>query len=439
MSKQNKRYRISKSLVIGVLLLAVPAIYALSQWVMNSETTTIINDKPNVEQSDVEDMEFETKGSFLRFGLDTSRYHIVDDVLSKGQTLGEVFLNVGFSHRDVYNIAQTSDGIFDVRYVKAGEQYHWAFERNGDSLPVHLIYEKSPLVYYHFYLRDSLRIERFERETHIRIDTAVATVTSSLYESLRIENVPVQVIMNLADVYGWVIDFFRIQKGDYVKMTYEVRVVDDSLIVGFGRIPSAVFYHGGRELYSFFYRNEDGSYQGYFDENGDAMRKAFLKAPLDFFRISSRYNPKRFHPVLKRVKPHLGTDYAAPTGTPIRSTADGVIEKMGYTSGNGNYVKVRHNSTYSTQYLHMSKFAQGMKKGSGVKQGEVIGYVGSTGLATGPHVCYRFWKNGVQVDPLKEELPAAEPIDETERENFSQQMKVMKKDLIKLSLPNQDV
>lgn len=437
MSKRKERRAISKQLVIGILVLSVPAIFGLSKWIGNSEVPNESAENTNHIQTNT--AEVETVEPVLRFGLDTTAYRFEEKTLGANQTLGAILLNVGFSHSDVHKIVQSADGVFDPRYVKQGEVYHWAYDRENDSLPAHLFYEKSPLVYYHFNLRGEPSVERYERETELRIDTAVAVVSSSLYESLRQEKVPVQIIMHLADVYGWVVDFFRIQKGDYVKMTYEVQVVDDTVVVGYGRIPSAVFYHGNRELFAFYYRNEDTTYQGYFDENGDAMRKAFLKAPLDFFRISSRYNPKRFHPVLKRMKPHLGTDYAAPTGTPIRTTADGVIDRMGYTSGNGNYIKVRHNSTYSTQYLHMSKFAAGMKKGKSVQQGDVIGYVGSTGLATGPHVCYRFWKNGVQVDPLKEELPAAEPIAEEELENFLRMMEVKKAVLINLQLPELNV
>jgi murein DD-endopeptidase MepM/ murein hydrolase activator NlpD len=191
-------------------------------------------------------------------------------------------------------------------------------------------------------------------------------------------------------------------------------MVDDTLYAGVGKILAARFYHQNKTYHAFRFTTSDGE-TDYFDINGRTMRKAFLKAPLQFSRISSHFSPKRFHPVQRRWKPHLGTDYAAPTGTPIMTTADGVIESAGYTSGNGNYVKVKHNSTYSTQYLHMSKIGKGIKPGVRVRQGDVIGYVGSTGLATGPHVCYRFWKNGVQVDALKEKLPEAKELDKSNK------------------------
>jgi murein DD-endopeptidase MepM/ murein hydrolase activator NlpD len=429
---EKKKYRISPRIILGVVAFALLGISALYFLINTSKTAT--HQRPT--QDVLDEAELALPEPFFRMGFDTLEYRFVESILEQGQTLGSILLKNGFTHQDVYQVVQASEGIFDPRHVRPGEVYHTLFHRNDTSEKPHfMLYEKSPLVYYKFDFQDSVKVSRIEKETTMRIDTAVAIVESSLYEALQKQGVPVQVIMSMADLYGWSIDFFRIQKGDWIKLLYEVKLVDDSIPVSYGRIPAAQFFHGGKNWNAFWFISEDGEYSGYFDEKGDAMRKAFLKAPLDFFRISSRYNPKRFHPVLKKMKPHLGTDYAAPTGTPIRTTADGVIEKMGYTSGNGNYVKVRHNSVYSTQYLHMSRFAAGMKQGRAVQQGEVIGYVGSTGLATGPHVCYRFWKNGVQVDPLREELPTAEPIDEKYKENFQKKIDVLLRVLDELSLP----
>jgi murein DD-endopeptidase MepM/ murein hydrolase activator NlpD len=225
--------------------------------------------------------------------------------------------------------------------------------------------------------------------------------------------------MSLVNIYAWSIDFFRIQKGDAFSVIYEEEYVDDTTYVGLKRVLGANLIHSGNDYYSFQYENELG-FDDYYDEEGRSLRKTFLRAPLNFTRISSRYSGRRFHPVQKRWKAHLGTDYAAPTGTPIMTTADGEISAASYTSGNGNYVKVRHNSTYSTQYLHMSKIKPGIKPGVRVKQGDVIGYVGSTGLATGPHVCYRFWVNGKQVDPYKQKLPEAKSLDSTRLAAFKE-------------------
>ena len=215
----------------------------------------------------------------------------------------------------------------------------------------------------------------------------------------------------LADTYQWTIDFFRIDKGDRFKVIFKDRFINDTIYAGIESIDAAIFEHRGKPYYAFeFLVDESTDRTEYFDENAKTLRRFFLKAPVDYKRISSRYSPRRFHPVQKKWKAHKGTDYAAARGTPIWSTANGVVIKSGYTRGNGNYVKVKHTNKYTTQYLHMSKRA--VKVGQRVVQGEIIGYVGSTGLATGPHVCYRFWVNGKQVDPYKQKLPSAEPMPE---------------------------
>jgi murein DD-endopeptidase MepM/ murein hydrolase activator NlpD len=223
--------------------------------------------------------------------------------------------------------------------------------------------------------------------------------------------------MELSSIYAWTIDFFRIQKGDHFKIVYEEKFVENEFI-GIGRVYAALFNHANEDFYAFYFEEEE-NYGDYFDDEGAALRKAFLRAPLNYSRISSSYSKRRKHPVTGRIKAHLGTDYAAPTGTPILSTANGTVTEARYKRNNGNYVKVRHNSTYSTQYLHMSKIKSGIRPGVYVKQGEVIGYVGSTGLATGPHVCYRFWKNGRQVDPYKQKLPPSKPVKKENLEAYT--------------------
>ena len=231
-------------------------------------------------------------------------------------------------------------------------------------------------------------------------------------------------------MYAWTIDFFKIQNGDSYKVYYENNYANGKYI-GIGRVIAAEFTHKNENFYAFYYKDKN-NYGEHFDEEGKTLRKAFLKAPLNFYRISSRYSKNRKHPVTGQWKGHFGTDYAAPKGTPIMTTANGTIVAATYTRNNGNYVKVRHNSTYTTQYLHMSKIKKGIKKGVYVKQGDIIGYVGSTGLATGPHVCYRFWKNGKQVDPYKQKLPPGEPISKENRKDY---MTVKDLSLIHISEP----
>jgi murein DD-endopeptidase MepM/ murein hydrolase activator NlpD len=278
---------------------------------------------------------------------------------------------------------------------------------------------------------DSIYAKKVEKERSVRRRQISGTIEDALYLSVNNAGGTNALAMSLVEVYAWTIDFFRLQKGDAFSVIYEEEYVDDTTYVGLKRIIGANLTHMGNDFYAFPYENELG-FNDYYDEEGRSLRKTFLRAPLNFTRISSRYSGNRFHPVQKRWKAHLGTDYAAPTGTPIMSTADGVIIAATYTSANGNYVKVRHNSTYTTQYLHMSKIKPGIKNGVRVKQGDVIGYVGSTGLATGPHVCYRFWVNGKQVDPYKQKLPDAKPLEADRMEAYKTYMRDLKKELDEL-------
>ena len=236
----------------------------------------------------------------------------------------------------------------------------------------------------------------------------------------------------MTKVYAWSIDFFKLKKGDKFGITFTERYIDDTIYDGVDSLKAAFFNYKGKKIYAFpFAQNEASKKLDYYDEEGKALKNFFLKAPLKFVNITSHFTQNRFHPVQLIWKAHKGTDYAAPTGTPIMTTAAGVVEQTGFTAGNGNFVKVKHDRTYSTQYLHMSKIIA--RRGQHVNQGDVIGKVGSTGLATGPHVCYRFWKNGVQVDALKLKLPNSEPMDKRNLPRFLAQMKPLKRQLDSVS------
>ena len=350
------------------------------------------------------------------FGLVVDTFDVIKGQVKNGDSFGKLTGDLGLGSQQIFAVAQAIDGVFDVRKIRIGNDYTVLKGRNS-SKPSYFIYEESLLTYYLVALGDSIYVKAGQRTRTIKERFVTGVITNSLYETLAAQQVSTGLTMKLADIYAWTIDFFRIQKGDSITVLYEDVYVDDTIYAGTGRILAARFDHFNEPYFAFRYTDASGE-TDYYDEKGNSLRKAFLKAPLQYSRISSRYTQSRYHPVQKRWKPHLGTDYAAPQGTPIMTTADGVVEKAGYTSGNGNYVKVRHNSTYSTQYLHMSKIAKGMKPGVRVRQGEVIGYVGSTGLATGPHVCYRFWVNGKQVDPYKQKLPDANPIKDAYRADF---------------------
>ncbi|HEX9740325.1 MAG TPA: peptidoglycan DD-metalloendopeptidase family protein, partial [Ignavibacteriaceae bacterium] len=262
--------------------------------------------------------------------------------------------------------------------------------------------------------------------------TISSVINHSLYSAMLRNEANPELVIELSEVFAWQIDFYRIQQGDYFKVIYEEEFVDNESI-GIKNILGAYFNNSGEEFFAIPF-SQDSTIQ-FFDEDGKSLRKAFLKAPLKYSRISSGYSKKRLHPVQRIYKAHLGTDYAAPAGTPIRSVGEGIILEASYTRGNGRYVKIKHNSVYTTQYLHMSGFAKGIRRGTRVKQGEIIGYVGSTGLATGPHLCYRFWKNGVQIDPLKEKIPSSHPVKPELLELYNKKKTEVLSELDSIKLP----
>ena len=390
----------------------------------------LLPSKGTVEILDNEEPVVEAEPKFyLTLPADTLRFE--DHTIASGESFGALLGKRGISTAQIYQIAAAVEPVFNVRKIRAGVTVKFA---TGDSslFPSYFIYPESTYEYYIVSLQsDSIYAKKVEKERSVRRRQISGTIEDALYLSVNNAGGTNALAMSLVEVYAWTIDFFRLQKGDAFSVIYEEEYVDDTTYVGLKRIVGANLTHMGNDFYAFPYENELG-FNDYYDEEGRSLRKTFLRAPLNFTRISSRYSGNRFHPVQKRWKAHLGTDYAAPTGTPIMTTADGVIIAATYTSANGNYVKVRHNSTYTTQYLHMSKIKPGIKNGVRVKQGDVIGYVGSTGLATGPHVCYRFWVNGKQVDPYKQKLPDAKPLESDRMEAYKSYMRDLKKELDEL-------
>ena len=363
--------------------------------------------------------------TYLTLPTDTLSFE--KHTIVSGESFGALLGKRGIGSAKIYEVAAAVEQDFNVRKIRAGVQVEFA---KGDSskYPSYFIYPESKFEYWIIGVNDSVFAKKVEKERVIRRKEIKGTIEDALYLSVGRSGGTQALAMSLVEVYAWTIDFFRLQKGDAFSVIYEEEYVDDTTYVGLKRIVAANLTHVGNDFYAFPYDNELGIHD-YYDEQGRSLRKTFLRAPLNFTRISSRYSGRRFHPVQKRWKAHLGTDYAAPTGTPIMTTADGVVVAAKYTRANGNYVKVRHNSTYTTQYLHMSKIKKGIKNNVKVKQGDVIGYVGSTGLATGPHVCYRFWVNGKQVDPYKQKLPDAKPLAEDRMQAYKSYMSVLKKEL----------
>ncbi len=341
------------------------------------------------------------------FGIDLQGMHIEKGKVRPNQFLAELLLPYNVTYPEITRLVERAKPVFDIRNIRSGADYTILCSADSVLRAEYFIYELSAIDYIVFDLSDSMRVSKASKPVTLEERTASGVISSSLYQTLMDQNLSPALAMELSEIYAWSIDFYRIQKGDGFKLIYDVKKVEDQE-VGVASIKASIFTHFSEPYYAF--RFQQGEQFDYFDEQGNSLRKAFLQAPLKFSRISSGYTMKRFHPVQKRWKAHLGTDYAAPRGTPIMAVGDGVVTEARYSKFNGNYVKIKHNGTYTTQYLHMSKRASGMKPGTRVRQGETIGYVGSTGLATGPHVCFRFWKNGKQVDHRREKLPPSEPI-----------------------------
>ena len=401
--------------------IAIAALFVLLIiWVISSK-----NEQVDVLENQEEVVEVVEPKVVLTLPADTLRFE--KHTIASGESFGALLGKRGIGTAQIYKIAAAVENDFNVRRIRAGIEVQFA---TGDSslFPSYFIYPESKYEYWIIGLQESIYAKKVEKEREVRRRAISGTIDDALYLSVGRSGGTQALAMSLVEVYAWTIDFFRLQKGDAFSVIYEEEYVDDTVYVGFKSIVAANLTHMGNDFYSFPYENELG-FHDYYDEEGRSLRKTFLRAPLNFTRISSRYSGRRFHPVQKRWKAHLGTDYAAPTGTPIMTTADGVIIAAQYTSANGNYVKVRHNSTYATQYLHMSKIKPGIRNGVKVKQGDVIGYVGSTGLATGPHVCYRFWANGRQVDPYKQKLPDAKPLTADRMEAYQSYMTRLKVEL----------
>ena len=363
------------------------------------------------------------------FGYTLNDYEVIQDTIEEGDSFGWILDHNGVNRARVYEIASKVKDSFDVRRLKIGKKYTVLKCKDSSDQVDAFIYQPNKIDYnvVHINDEDSIYAEVKHKKVITKRKMLSGIIESSLSAAIEKENTSPYLTHLLSRIYQWSIDFFRIQKGDRFKVIYNERYLEDGTFVGIENVEASVFEHLNEPFYAFEHQIPEQKEDSYFDENGKSLQSFFLKAPLNFSRISSRYSGRRFHPVQKRWKSHKGTDYAAPTGTPIWSTANGTVIKAGYTRGNGKYVKIKHNSTYSTQYLHMSKIL--VRRGQQVKQGQVIGKVGSTGLATGPHVCYRFWHKGRQIDPYRHKMPHAKNIAEKYREAYLLDIKYTKEEL----------
>jgi len=363
------------------------------------------------------------------FGYTLNNYNVKKSKVKNGDSFGSILERNNLYYPQIYNIVQKVKKVYDIRKINIGKPYTILSSKDSLNTPQVFIYQPNKIDYVVVSLTDSLWAEKKSKAVKIKEFEAEGIITSSLSETMEKQKLSPLLSNELSEIYAWTIDFFRLEKGDNFKIIYSAKYIDDSIYVGLNRIHSAFFEHRGKPFYAIeFETDPKRGIVEYFDENGKNLRRAFLRSPVQFSRVSSRYNLKRRIAYYGyRIRPHKGTDFAAAVGTPIRATASGTVTKSSYTRSNGNYVKIKHNGTYSTQYLHMDK--RGVKVGQFVKQGDYIGTVGMTGNTSGPHVCYRFWKNGRQVDPLKQKLPEAKPISKELKERYMVHMDPIKKQL----------
>ncbi len=368
----------------------------------------------------------------LEYGIPVDSFFVKNGVIKRNQNLGDLLSQCGISAKKVDELVRAARDVFDLRKIRYGKPYRAYLSKDTTMQLEYFIYEHTPVDYLKFIFNDSVQVIKAAKETRAQRREVGVTIESSLWEAMKELEINPIMAVELSEIYAWTIDFFGLQKSDQFKVIFD-EIMVDSQKIGTGKIHGAWFRHMDEEIYAIPFVQD--SVESYFDQEGNSLRRALLKAPLRYSRISSRYSHSRFHPILKIRRPHHGVDYAAPTGTPVLSVGDGKVIRKSYDNANGNMIKIRHNPVYTTAYLHLSRFDKGIHAGSQVKQGDVIGYVGSTGLSTGPHLDFRIYKNGYAVDPLKIEAPPVEPVHEENLAAFDSVKKVTIARLDKLYAP----
>ena len=379
-------------------------------------------------QESLDEQEIQSAHKKSEFGFTYADFNVIHDTIKKGDTFGSIIERQNIGDKEVYDIIEKVKDTFDVRIMRYNKPYVLLRSKDRKNKLQVFIYQPDAVNYYVIDLRDtSVVAYKKTKPITLKRRTIGGVLKSSLSETLESARVEGALASKITKIYAWSIDFFKLKKGDRFALTFTERYINDSIYDGVDSLEAAFFEYKGKIVYAFPYSSNSSGKIEYYDDEGKTLKNFFLKTPIKFSRITSRYSSNRLHPVQGIWKAHKGTDYAAPHGTPITTTAAGVVEQTGFTTGNGNFVKVKHNSTYSTQYLHMSKIL--VRRGQHVTQGQIIGRVGSTGLATGPHVCYRFWKNGVQVDALRLKLPTGESMAGASKKRYLQQIEPLKREL----------
>ena len=359
----------------------------------------------------------EQKKENILFGINADNYNVERHSVERGESWSKILDAYGITTQKIIRLDQLTKDICPLRQIRAGNHYTTFVQRDSTQLKLdYLVYEKSIVDYVVFaFVGDSVAVREGQREVEIRRKKSTAVIESSLWGAIMEAKLPYSLAAEMEDIYQWTVDFFGIQAGDRFTVVYDEKFID-TLSVGVGRIWGAKFTHRGRDIYAIPF--EQGGKLQYWEADGGSLRKQLLKAPLKFTRISSKFSHARFHPVLKKYRPHHGIDYAAPVGTPVRAVADGTVTKKSYDKAAGNMLKIKHPGNLSSGYLHLRGFAKGIKVGARVSQGQVIGYVGSTGRSTGPHLDFRLWKGATPINPLKVPQKPTEPISKENQERF---------------------
>lgn len=380
--------------------------------IINRSNNTVCNEIETADSTEVK-----VKPIVMKYGLPIENYNVRYDTIKPGQTLAEVLYGFGFSSKQIYDLTQCPDTIFNVRKIRPGGVCALLTEKDSTATPLYFVYETNIKEHVVFDLANNHKATKRENPAEWRNREVAGKVNSSLWFAMEENNAPPQLAVLLSHIFGWSIDFFGVQTGDEFRLLYAQEFVEDKPLNNY-RITAASFTASGNTVHAIPF-TQDGE-ELFYNIDGNSLEGAFLKAPLDFYRITSKFSNSRMHPVLKRRRAHHGVDYAAPVGTPVYAIGSGKVIDKGYQAkGGGNYVKIRHNSTYTTTYMHLSKFAKGLKVGDMVKQKQVIGYVGSTGLSTGPHLDFRVYENGKPINPLTIKSQPKKPVSEANKEEFN--------------------
>jgi len=371
----------------------------------------------NRNNSDKENDEGAPQKQITEFGIPTSEFDAQEGSVKSGQFFSTLMSDLGVSNADSYALTEASTGVFDLKKLKVGNHYRAFYTRNVNPRLAYLVYQESRTSYVIFGLHDSIFVKSYTEQTTTRTRVAEVVIENSLWADVEKAGLNYEIASRLENIYAWSVDFFGLQKGDRFRFLYDEVMVKNE-VFGIGAVYAATFTSKGKIYDAYMFNEGDTSAVQYFNALGENLKKAFLKAPLSYTRISSGFTYARRHPVTRIVRPHTGVDYAAPKGTEVMSIGDGVVIQKGYAGGGGNTVKIKHNTVFTTAYLHLSRYGAGIAKGTRVRQGQVIGYVGSTGLSTGPHLDFRVWKNGTPINPLNMESPPAKKVDKANMEAF---------------------